>query len=149
MAHRNLASSNIKDHLGNKERIKPGSSIAFCKIHNFFLESYKATDATGKYYSYPVSIYILLVNSCILYSLVACHQGGLGKPVNFSCFFFFQEISRLKSFYFTGKFCFEFRSIKKSDHVSAGNTIDQSIPVIIKGISERCNRSHSCYNYSF
>ena len=60
MAHGDVSSSNVKDHLRYEKRIEPWGSITFCIGHHFFLKSKQASNSTGKNYARPVWIDIVL-----------------------------------------------------------------------------------------
>ncbi len=48
MTHGYVSGSNIQYHFWNKKRIETRRTVAFRKIHNFFLESHYTTNATTK-----------------------------------------------------------------------------------------------------
>src|SRR5689334_6117704 len=108
MSHRNVTCSNIEDHLRNKERIEPWRAIAFCEVGDFFLECDEASYAACKYNSYPVNIYIGLIDRSILYSLVTCNDGGLSKAIEFAGFLLVEKIYRIKILDLAGETRFEF-----------------------------------------
>src|SRR5262245_52418662 len=98
MAHRNMTCRNVEDHLGNEEGIETRGSISLGKIHNLFLESNKAADTTTENNANPVYVYIVFVNTCISYGLIAGYQCGLCKTVEFAGFLFIEVVRGFKSF---------------------------------------------------
>ena len=98
MTHGDMPGSNIKYHFWNEERIETGSSIAFCKIDHFFLESDQSADSACENNAYTVVIILSLI---ILHLLLPGHlqsSASLSKAVNFAGFFSVEEIERIEIF---------------------------------------------------
>ena len=98
MSHRNVPGCDIQDHLGNEKWVKPGCTVAFGEIDDFFLESDQAADAAGKNNADPVRIHSLFVNTCILYRLIAGRQGNLSIAIDLPGLLFFQVLQSIEPF---------------------------------------------------
>src|SRR2546423_1855992 len=139
-------SCNIQDHFGNKKGIKSWCSIPFSEIGNFFLESDKPSNSTCIYYSNSINIYIVFINTSVLYPLITGYNSSLSKTIQLAGFLSVQEISRLKVFDFASKPGLELSCIELCNEISATYTISKIIPIFCYRIPQWCYSTHSGYN---
>src|SRR5690606_23151152 len=94
---------NVRNHLWNKEWVKPRNSITGSKIGNFFFKSFDTADTGPPDHSYSFLIDIGLHNPTVSNSFSSCDDPQLSTSVQFSGLFTVKMILRIEIFYFAGK----------------------------------------------
>ncbi|MOA12835.1 hypothetical protein D3C78_1328580 [compost metagenome] len=128
---------NVNDHLRDEEWIETWSSIAFSKRRYFVKESFQTANSGAPNNSDTIGVKFFKVYSRVYNSLVSCSHSVLNKRIYLTGFLFVHKVFRVEILYLAGELRLEFFGIELCDHGCATHAIDQTIPVIWNGITQR------------